>query len=120
MADAVAVKLPPIWTNDVETWFLQAEAQFAIRKITEERTQFHHVVASLSADCAATVKGVIRNPPERPYTALKEALIKEYELTDHERAGAILAITSLGDSKPSAVMHRMQSLLGGREGGILL
>lgn len=118
--DAVAVKLPPIWTEDLETWFLQAEAQFAIRKITTEETRFYHVVAALSADCATKVKNIIRAPPQEPYTALKAALLQKYEPTKHERAAAILAIKSLGDNKPSHLMDRFVNLLGEHEGGILL
>lgn len=118
--EAVAIKLPPMWTEDVETWFIQAEAQFHLRKITDETTKFHHVVAILSSDSAAKVKDIIRNPPAGPYEALKAALTKKYEPSEHERAAAILAVTSLGDAKPSQVIERFQNLLGGREGGILL
>jgi len=121
MADAVALKLPAMWTEDMGTWFHQAEAQFELRKITDEKTRFYHVVAVLTADNAAKVKHLIRNPPqETPYTALKAALLERYEPTDTERAAAILSITSLGDAKPSQLMDRILGYLGGQEGGILL
>ena len=116
----VAVKLPAIWTEDLETWFLQAEAQFVLRNITAEETRFYHVVAALSAECAAKVKDIIRAPPQDPYKALKAALLKKYEPTEDERAAAIFAIKSLGDDKPSQLMDRFVNLLGGREGGFLL
>lgn len=120
-ADAVALKLPAMWTEDVDTWFRQAEAQFELRGITEEKTKFYHVVLILTSATAAKVKDLIRQPhPETPYTALKTALLAKYELSDNERAAAILAITSLGDSRPSEVMERILGLLGGKEGGILL
>ena len=118
--DSVALKLPALWTNDTETWFCQAEAQFAIRKITEEQTKFYHVVAVLDSDSASKVKHIIRNPPQKPYTALKQAITQKYEMTVHERAAAILAITSLGDYKPSQLMDKMMNILGPHEGGILL
>jgi VanZ family protein len=119
--EAVALKLPAMWTEDMETWFFQAEAQFEIRKISVEKTKFYHVVSALPQECASKVKDLIRNPPaENPYAALKAALLSKYEMTEHERAAAIFAITSLGDSKPSQVMDRIRCLLGGLEGGILL
>ena len=62
-ADAVSLKLPSLWTNDVETWFAQAEAQFALRDITNETTKFHHVVSVLSADVASKVSSILRSPP---------------------------------------------------------
>ena len=75
-ADAVSLKLPSLWTNDVETWFAQAEAQFALRDITNETTKFHHVVSVLSSDVASKVSSILRSPPSHnPYTALKKQLI---------------------------------------------
>ena len=32
---AVSVKLPPFWNDKTTLWFAQAEAQFALRNITE-------------------------------------------------------------------------------------
>lgn len=120
MAEAAALKLPSLWTNDLETWFIQAEAQFCIRKITSETKKYHHVLAVLSAETAAKVKDIIRDPPQDAYTALKTALLRKYEPTEYERAAAIMGITSLGDYKPSDLMDRFLNLLGGHEGGILL
>ena len=119
-ADAVSLKLPSLWTNDVETWFAQAEAQFALRDITNETTKFHHVVSVLSADVASKVSSILRSPPgHNPYTALKKQLTCKYQLTEHERAAAIFNIPALGDKRPSQIMDRMLHLLGGCEGGIL-
>lgn len=120
MAEASTLKLPALWTDDLETWFLQAEAQFAIRKIKGELSKFNHVLSVLSADTAAKVKGIIRNPPQEAYTALKTALLSKYEPTEYERAAAIMGISSLGDYKPSDLMDRFLNLLGNHEGGILL
>lgn len=120
MAEAAALKLPTLWTDDLETWFLQAEAQFSIRRITSEQKKYYHVVAVLSADTAAKVKSIIRDPPEDAYTALKSALLRKYEPSEYERAAAIMSITSLGDYKPSELMDRFLNLLGDHDGGILL
>ena len=98
----------------METWFAQAEAQFALRDITNETTKFHHVVSVLSADVASKVSSILRSPPgHNPYTALKKQLTCKYQLTEHERAAAIFNIPALGDERPSQIMDRMLHLLGG-------
>jgi hypothetical protein len=118
--DAVALKLPALWEDDLESWFLQTEAQFNLRGITDQRTRYYHLVAVLSTSNAAKVKDIIRDPPSsRPYSALKGALLSKYELTEYERAAAIMNI-SLGDRKPSELMDQLLTLLGNHEGGILL
>ena len=119
-ADAISLKLPSLWTNDVETSFAQAEAQFALRDITNETTKFHHVVSVLSADVASKVSSNLQTPPgHNLYTALKKQLTCKYQLTEHERAAAIFNIPALGDERPSQIMDRMLHLLSGCEGGIL-
>jgi hypothetical protein len=37
--NAVAIKLPPVWTSNIVSWFVQAEAQFGLRKITDDITK---------------------------------------------------------------------------------
>ena len=49
---AVSVKLPPFWPDKARLWFAQAEAQFALRNITEQRTKFNHVLAILDSTTA--------------------------------------------------------------------
>ena len=45
-ADAVTVKIPPFWTHSPTAWFAQAEAQFVLRKITEDDTKYYYIVAA--------------------------------------------------------------------------
>ena len=51
----VSVKLPEFWTDHPLIWFTQAEAQFAVKKITASLTKFHYVVAALPQGVAAGV-----------------------------------------------------------------
>lgn len=48
----VFVKLPSFWTDSQEVRFLQAEAQFEVKRITASHTKFTQFVASLSQDVA--------------------------------------------------------------------
>ncbi|KAH7949055.1 hypothetical protein HPB49_004539 [Dermacentor silvarum] len=73
---AVDVKLPPFLTADSELWFLQVESQFAARRITTDRTKYHHVVGSLEPTTASEVRDLLVAPPEvNAYTTLKQLLI---------------------------------------------
>ena len=75
--DVVGLKLGTFWTDRPAVWFQQAEAQFAIKKISVETTMFHHVLVALDNRTSGEVEHVITNPhPEKPYTALKEDLME--------------------------------------------
>ncbi|KAJ8391890.1 hypothetical protein AAFF_G00083610 [Aldrovandia affinis] len=50
---AVALKLPEFWQEHAAVWFAQAEAQFALRGITQEDTKYYHVVAALNSSTAS-------------------------------------------------------------------
>ena len=111
----VAVKLPPYWAKDPTMWFAQAEAQFHIANIVDEKTRFYHVVSSLPPDAASEVRDLILTPPENPYTKLKEVLVSRTAESAAQRLKKALDATEIGDSKPSQILRRLQQQLEGME-----
>ena len=111
MAAPVAIKLPAFWASNTKMWFIQAESQFALRKITEESTKFHHVISALDCDTGTQVMDVLENPGDTPYTTLKARLTGVYTLKDREKAGKILDMDSMGDKTPSQMLTVMLNLV---------
>ena len=110
--NAVAIKLPTFWAQEPEVWFLQAEAQFHIRKITDDTTKYYHVVAALDQETSGRVLDTLSAPPaDNKYTDLKQRLLTTFGLSKHERASKLLHLHLLGDRKPSELMDEMLSLL---------
>ena len=106
----IAVKLAPIWDTEVDLWFANAESQFALSRITEDSTKFHHVCAALSPKLAKQAAEVIRNPPAAgKYEALKAALCASLELTKDQRVKKILHVAELGTMDPMELWSSLQS-----------
>ena len=57
--DVVGLKLGTFWTDMPTIWFMQAEAQFRLKKITVEETMYHHVLVALDNRTSAEVEYVI-------------------------------------------------------------
>ena len=84
--DVVGLKLGTFWTDRPTIWFKQAEAQFVLKKITVEETKYHHVLVALDNRTSGEVEFIIEDPPaDKPYTALKEALLEAYEKTPSQK-----------------------------------
>ena len=112
VAANVALKHPVFWPEAAEDWFVQADAQFAIKSITVSKTKFYHAVASLPQDVAAQILDFIRAPPAGdPYRVLRERLITLYSLNDYQRFKAFVSLLLTGDQRPSHLMNRMLALL---------
>ena len=109
---AVALKLPPFWSDEPDIWFAQAESQFTLRGIVAEDTKFHHVVAALDGQTARRVGDLLRTPPADPYATLKKRLLSTFALSERERAARLLDLDELGDRKPSALVDHILSLAG--------
>lgn len=107
----VSIKLPTFWTDSPEVWFLQAEAQFAIKRVTTSLTKFHHCVAALPQDVATRLIDLIRNPTSDPYATLRTSLIQMYTLSNFQRYQALQSIPVLTDQRPSELMDKMLVLL---------
>jgi hypothetical protein len=68
----VAVRLPSFWYDRPAVWFGQAEGQFELADITQQRTKFNYVMSQLNQQLAAEVVDIIIAPPEhQAYDRLK-------------------------------------------------
>ena len=113
---AVALKLPTFWAAQPHVWYAQAEAQFAVRKITDDTTKYYYVIAALDQQTAGRLLDILAKPPvSNSYVTLKSRLLKTFGLGHQERATKLLHMSGLGDRKPSELMDEMLSLLDGHE-----
>ena len=111
-ANAVSIKLPQFWPQQAAVWFVQAEAQFVIKGVTNDLTKYSYVTAALDQDTATRVLDILTNPPaSNKYQTLKDRLIDTYKLSEREAASKILDIGGLGDSKPSELLDKMLALV---------
>jgi hypothetical protein len=65
------VRLPPFWAERPAVWFAQADVQFSLADISNERTKVYHIISELYHRYAADVEDIISSLPQNPYTALK-------------------------------------------------
>ena len=112
--NAVSLKLPTFWSKQPKIWFAQAESQFTIRKIVASDTKYHYVVAALDQETAARIPDRLQQIPDGddPYKQIKDRLLGVYDMSDYERASALLHLSPLRDQKPSELMDKMLGLLG--------
>ena len=94
LLNTVAVKLPPFWPDNIETWLiLSSESQFRIKEVTCSQTKFDYVVQAMSQSDAVKVLDLIRAPPTtNPCRHLKDRLLRMYALTDYARYEAIFSL----------------------------
>ena len=73
-SSAVSIKLPPFWPDKTKLWFAQAEAQFLLKHITEQRTKFAHVLSMLDSRTAEQAMDIIGALGNNAYDDLKARL----------------------------------------------
>ena len=109
---SVAVKLLPLWPDNIKTWLIQSKSQFRLKGVTVSQTKFDHVVQSMSQIDAVKILYLIRAPPrDYPYGHLKNRLLQMYGLTSYAHFEAISSLPFSGDMLPSALISKMLSLL---------
>jgi len=108
LLNTVSVKVPAFWPDSAETWFVQVEAQFALKGVTASLTKFYYCVSSFNQETANQVLDLIKSPPSsEPYEALQNQLLKLFA----QRYEAISNLPLSGDMKPSKLMSNMLALL---------
>lgn len=100
MIVAVNLKLPTFWSNNMDTWFAQAEAQFSVRNICLEEMRYCYVITAL--DNAASIRVVpllSLLPNQHNYSDLK----KTFGQSPDQRAWPILSISELSKHLPQSL-----------------
>ena len=109
---AVAIKLPPFWPDNIDAWFSQVESQFRTRNVTAQQTKFDYVVQAMSQQEVVKVLDLVRCPPPLdPFDQLKSRLLSLYAMTEYARYEAFISLPMSGDMLPSALMSKMLGLL---------
>lgn len=111
---AVSVKLSEFWKNDPAMWFAQAEAQFALCRVTEDITKFYHIIAKVDSTVLSHVSDLVSNPPRvDKYEAIKQRLVSRFQMSEQARLEKLLNSCDLGDMKPTHLLVKMQELAAG-------
>ncbi|XP_076182723.1 uncharacterized protein LOC143154624 [Ptiloglossa arizonensis] len=109
----VAIRVPPFWEKNPETWFRQLESQFVLARITQDSTKYHYVSAHLENQYADLVNDIISDPPtQNMYDTLKAELIRRLSDTREQKVRTLLEHEEIGDRKPSTFLRRLQNLAG--------
>ncbi len=73
--------------------------------------RFDLIVAALDSDTILSVHHLVKSPPEdEPYTALKEGLLHNHQLTDYQRIEKLFVVETLGSRKPTQLLSQMMEL----------
>ena len=97
-------------------WFQQAEARFSLRNITADDTKYFYVVAALDQETDTCLMDFLENPPEQDrYGSIKKKFLRNFDLSQQERAARLLSLPELGDKKTTALMDNMLALLGSHQ-----
>ena len=97
-----AVQLPMFDRAEPDAWFILADANFNLRKVTDPSTKYWYVLSKFDAATLRKLSTFLKQPRGAdPYRELREMLCKTYEPPMEQKLDALLALTEIGDERPS-------------------
>jgi len=88
--------------------------RISVPGITKESTKFGYVAGALDRRWATEVQDILLNlpaPAQRPYTTLKNELIRRLSLSEERRTRQLLNEADLGDRAPSQCLRYLRNLV---------
>ena len=105
--------MPTFWSKSPAVWFVQAEAQFTLARITSDISRFNYVLTSLPEDVIESIIDYIQCPPvNNLYEGVKVLLIERHSMSEQRRVEQLLANEQLGDRRPSEFFRALRHLAG--------
>ena len=100
--------------DDSALFFAQLDLFFRQKAITDETEKFCFVTSILPQDTITEIrKLIITSPTEKPYDILRETVTTSVTASTHKRISQLLEQETIGDSKPSQFLKRLQKLAEG-------
>ncbi|GFQ77072.1 uncharacterized protein TNCT_646171 [Trichonephila clavata] len=87
---AVSIKIPPFWTDRLEIWFFQVEAQFQISRISSEETKFNYLVSQLEPKYVENIWDIVNSKSDTKYTDSKNRLLSLFKESEYIRIKRLL------------------------------
>ena len=107
------VQLPSFDKIEPNAWFAVADANFALRKVTDSTTRYYYVLSKLDATTLRKLTAFLNRPRgDDPYNEIKRQLCKTFEPSREQKLDALLATSSWGDERPMEFGLELQRLLG--------
>ena len=107
------VQLPAFDRVEPKAWFAVADANFALRKVTDSNTRYYYLLSKLDSMILrklATFLAILRGSD--PYQEIKDKLCRAYEPPLEQKIDAFLATRSIWDECPSEFAMELQRLAG--------
>ena len=116
------VKLSPFWLTCPDAWFGLAEAQFALRGVTDEQFRYYLVLGALPETTVRSVADLVAAvpPPPDAYHQLRHRLLAGHRLTEFQRMEKLLQVQPLGAQRPTELLADMVQLCPAGEAGTKL
>ena len=97
--------------DDSALFFAQVDLFFRQKAITDQTEKFCFVASILPQDTITEVRElIITRPTEKPYDVLRETVTASVTASTHKRISQLLEQETIGDSKPSQFLKRLQKL----------
>ncbi|CAE1284077.1 unnamed protein product [Acanthosepion pharaonis] len=110
---AAVAPFPPFHEGNIKNWFLLMEAIFTVRRITDQKTKFGHVVTLLPPAIVDEVSDFLEGVPEvEPYARLKEAILRRMGRTEETLIRELFSNLTCDGRTPSQLLRFMKSRLG--------
>jgi hypothetical protein len=108
---ACSVRLPRFWTNSPAAWFRTADAQFALRRVSDPLEKYYLVLDALSEANVDLVRHIVEEEPDATsFQRIREGLVAAHILTDYQRIDRLVASEQLNGRKPSEMLAEMNKL----------
>jgi hypothetical protein len=106
---SASIELPPFWQANPANWFRAADAQFAIRNVTQPIDKYYLVLAALNEQQFELISHVMDDEPSATsYNNLKEALLANNTITPYQLVDRLVNMEPLGGRKTSELLVAMQ------------